>query len=162
MHAINVSRGGVPKRPVLVARIGPLGLEGDHQHDRKHHGGPDRAVSLWSLEIIEALALDGHPIHPGAAGENLTIAELDWHRIGPDTRLRIGAATLLEITTPAAPCNTIRHCFADGDQTRISEKLFPGTSRWYARVLEEGWVSSGDTVVVVSRFQGETRATNLG
>lgn len=149
VHAINVSRGGVPKRPVLTARVGALGLEGDHQQDRKHHGGPDRAVSLWSLEVIEALALDGHPIHPGAAGENLTIADLDWHCIGSGTHLRIGEATLLEITTPAAPCTTIKHCFADGDYARISEKIYPGTSRWYARVLQEGWVSSGDAVTVV-------------
>ena len=50
------------------------GLEGDRQRDLRFHGGPLRAVSLYSLELIEALQAEGHPIAPGAMGENLTMA----------------------------------------------------------------------------------------
>jgi hypothetical protein len=35
---INVSKGGVPKLPVHAAVVTPLGLEGDDQNDREHHG----------------------------------------------------------------------------------------------------------------------------
>ncbi len=49
---INVSDGGVPKRPIERGRVGPLGLAGDGHRDRRHHGGPDRALCLLSLEVI--------------------------------------------------------------------------------------------------------------
>ena len=51
---VNVSPGGVPKRPVERAELGALGLDGDG-HTFHGHGGPQRALCLWSLERIEAL-----------------------------------------------------------------------------------------------------------
>ena len=58
---INVSSGGAPKLPVHAATVTPGGLEGDHQNDRKNHGGPDKALCLYSLERILALQAEGHP-----------------------------------------------------------------------------------------------------
>ncbi|HSE06328.1 MAG TPA: hypothetical protein VLK35_19425 [Methylomirabilota bacterium] len=55
---IGMSPGGVPKLPVSSARVTALGLEGDAQRDREHHGGPDRALCLL-LTADEALALIG-------------------------------------------------------------------------------------------------------
>ena len=81
---INVSPGGVPKRAVPVARVTPAGIAGDGHRHRALHGGPDRALCLYSIERIDALRADGHPIEPGALGENLTIAGLDWPRVRPD------------------------------------------------------------------------------
>ena len=56
VHQINVSDGGVPKRPVWEAKISERGWSGDRQRNLKFHGGPDRAVCLYSLELIERLA----------------------------------------------------------------------------------------------------------
>ena len=64
---------------------------GSWSQDRKHHGGPDRAVCLYSLERILALQEEGHPIYPGAAGENLTLTGLDWEALQPGMTLRLGA-----------------------------------------------------------------------
>ena len=72
------AEGGVPKIPVGAARLGAEGVEGDKQNDLRHHGGPLRAVCIYSLEIIEALQGEGHPIGPGTTGENITISGLDW------------------------------------------------------------------------------------
>ncbi|PYM54959.1 MAG: MOSC domain-containing protein, partial [Candidatus Rokuibacteriota bacterium] len=47
---VNVSPGGVPKRPVPEARVTPLGIEGDGHRDRERHGGPERALCLFALE----------------------------------------------------------------------------------------------------------------
>src|SRR5437899_862580 len=77
VHQINVSNGGVPKHPVPEARITVDGVAGDCQRSPKIHGGPDRAVCLFSLEVIEALRAEGHSIAPGSSGENLTLAGLD-------------------------------------------------------------------------------------
>lgn len=78
VHAVNVSSGGVPKRRVLSAVVGREGLEGDRQADRRHHGGPERAVTLFSLDLIRALQAEGHPIAPGSIGENLTLEGVRW------------------------------------------------------------------------------------
>jgi MOSC domain-containing protein YiiM len=66
---ISVSAGGVPKRAVPAARVTTLGIEGDVQRNREHHGGPDRALCLFSLERIRALRAEGHPIVPGASAK---------------------------------------------------------------------------------------------
>ena len=68
--------GGVPKRSVLEAAVVKTGIEGDRQQNLKMHGGPDRAVCLFSLELLERLQDEGHPIGAGSSGENLTLAGL--------------------------------------------------------------------------------------
>lgn len=147
VHSINRSSGGVPKTPVVSAWVDILGVEGDRQADTKHHGGPDRAVCIYSLEVIEALAAEGHPIGVGTTGENLTVRGVDWGAIQPGLRLRVGGAEL-EVTSFTSPCKTIRYSFIDERYKRISQKLHPGWSRVYARVLSPGSVAVGDTVVI--------------
>ncbi len=68
---INVSNGGVPKFARQQAELTPLGLVGDRQEETDVHGGPERALCLFSLERILALQAEAHPIFPGAIGENL-------------------------------------------------------------------------------------------
>ncbi len=148
--SIQISAGGVPKRSVEAARITALGLEGDRQNDTVHHGGPDRAVCLFSLEVIEALAAEGHPIAPGTTGENLTITGLDWSGLVPGSRLRVGSGCVLEITRYTTPCKTIAASFVDGDFSRILQSKHPGESRLYARVIVEGQVHVGDAVQVLA------------
>ena len=147
--SVNVNPdGGVPKMPVSSAMLGKDGVVGDKQNDPRHHGGPDRAVSLYSLEVIESLAEEGHPVRPGYAGENITISHLDWSLIQPGVLLKIGGS-VVEITGAAVPCATIKGCFLNGNFHRISEKRNPGSSRWYGRVLTEAEVVTGDPVVLL-------------
>ncbi|HMQ34628.1 MAG TPA: MOSC domain-containing protein [Chloroflexaceae bacterium] len=144
---VNVNpRGGVPKYAVPSAEITTQGVAGDRQRDRRFHGGPQRAVSLYAVERIEALRAEGHPIAPGTTGENLTLAGLDWAALQVGDRLLVGEWVELEITGYAAPCSNIEGSFADGAFKRIAQKLHPGWSRLYARVLGEGVVRAGDRV----------------
>ena len=145
--SINTSGGGVPKTPRPWARVTADGVEGDRQDDRRFHGGPDRAVCLYSSDLIEALRGEGHSIAPGTIGENLTLAGIPWEEVRPDARVQIGDV-LLEITRAASPCQKIAGSFYDGEFTRVSQKLYPGWSRYYARVLAEGAVSVGDRAVL--------------
>ncbi|HKX74242.1 MAG TPA: MOSC domain-containing protein, partial [Acidimicrobiia bacterium] len=78
IHQINTSPGGVPKAPIASGEVTVNGMVGDGHNDRVHHGGPDAALCLFSLEVIQEMQREGHPIFPGAAGENLTITGLDW------------------------------------------------------------------------------------
>jgi MOSC domain-containing protein YiiM len=52
----------------------------------------------------------------------------------------------LMITSYTTPCRTIRESFADHHISRILQKVHPGWSRVYARVLQEGTVSVGDGI----------------
>jgi MOSC domain-containing protein YiiM len=144
---VNVSDGGVPKLAVAEARVDQRGLSGDRQRNLRYHGGPDRAVCLMAIEAIEAWAAQGHPIAAGSAGENITVRGLDWISVVPGVQLRLGAQVVVEITDFARPCKHNRAWFSDGNFNRMNQKLFPGCSRLYARVLAPGTVRPGDAVV---------------
>ena len=44
--------GGVPKPSVQTLHIVESGCIGDQQNDTKHHGGPNRAVCLFSKKFF--------------------------------------------------------------------------------------------------------------
>ena len=146
--SLNASEGGVPKLPVREALVSQEGMAGDRQRNLKYHGGPERALSLYSMEAIDGLRAEGHSVDPGSLGENVTIERLDWRDIVPGTRLTIGSAEV-EVTAYAAPCRTIARWFLDGRSTRVSQKLYPGWSRVYARVLREGVIRPSDPVELI-------------
>lgn len=141
------SAGGVPKLSVEHAHVDAGGMEGDRQANRKYHGGPDRALCLYSQERLEVLSAEGHPVGRGALGENVTIAGLSWELVQPGARLRLGAVEA-EVTAYAPPCKTIGPAFAGKQFTRVSQVVNPGWSRVYARILVEGDVSVGDSVTM--------------
>jgi MOSC domain-containing protein YiiM len=148
LYQINVSDGGVPKKPVPEARITIHGVEGDRQRSLKIHGGLDRAVCLFSLELINTLRAEGHQVDPGSTGENLTLAGLSWSNLKPGVRLSVGNVRL-EIVSHTDPCRLNARWFRRGEYRRISEKHHPGWSRLYARVLTEGTVRPGDAVTLM-------------
>lgn len=145
---VNVSNGGVPKRAVAEARVGALGLEGDAVNHPKIHGGPERAVCLFALDLIQALQAEGHPVFPGAVGENLTVDGLDWASLDVGAVLAVGEAVRLQLTQRVEPCKTIAPYFTGRQFKRIQPARVPDQTRWYARVLEEGTVRPGDPVRV--------------
>lgn len=144
LHSINVSAGGVPKLPVQAAEVTVRGVAGDAQRDLRLHGGPERALCLWSLEVILALQREGHPVRIGSTGENFTLSGLPWPQLVPGSRLAVGEQVRLEITSYATPCRTIWHSFRLRRYGRIGHKKYPGESRLYARVLQPGMVRVGD------------------
>jgi MOSC domain-containing protein YiiM len=54
----------------------------------------------------------------------------------------------LEMMSYTAPCKHTARWFNGGDFSRISQKLHPGWSRLYGRVLAEGAVRQGDAVAL--------------
>lgn len=148
--SLNISDGGVPKLPVPSATFTARGLVGDRQRNLKYHGGPRRAVCLWSLERIVALQGEGHPVAPGTTGENVTLSGLDWALVVPGASIRLGDEVALEITGYTVPCRTIRGSFVMHRTGRVSQKRHPGWSRVYAAVLQEGVVHVGDAALLAS------------
>ncbi len=146
VHQVSASDGGVPKRAVSHAEVDLGGVVGDRQATRVHHGRPWQALCIWSSEVIASLAADGHAIGAGSAGENVTLAGLDWADMQPGARLQIGSV-LCQLTAYAVPCKQNARWFSDGDFTRIHHSRGP-ISRVYAVVLEPGQIAVGDSAIL--------------
>lgn len=141
---VNISPGGVPKLPIRHAYLNSLGLVGDDHRSKNVHGGPERALCLYSLERLQALQAEGHPVFAGAMGENLTLSGLDWDQIIPGVQLQIGKDVVVEATKYTTPCSNLIECFIEGKIARVLQEKNPGWSRVYTRVLQEGeiWVGA--------------------
>lgn len=142
---ISGSGGGLPKTPLLSAHVDKSGVVGDRQATRRHHGAPFQALCLFSAEVIDEFAAQGHPITYGSAGENITIRGLDWAGLRAGIVIEIGNVTC-RLTAPAVPCSQNLPWFTDGDFSRLSHTKHPGHSRWYAAVVEGGTIDAGDAV----------------
>jgi MOSC domain-containing protein YiiM len=156
---INVSQGGLPKRPIARGRIGPEGLEGDAHAHPQIHGGPRKAVLVIAAEVVDDLAARGYPVFYGALGENLTMRGLDVRGLRIGDRLRAGGATL-EITQIRVPCGQldvygeslkdalydVRVKAGDSDSPRW------GLSGFYTSVVEAGAVAPGDIIAPVAQL----------
>jgi hypothetical protein len=111
-------------------------------------------VCLFDAARVDALREAGHPITPGAVGENLLVSGLPWNEAArPGQRLLVcrpgskpGRGVLLEISEVTAPCGSTKGPFLRGDNSLMDERKHPGCSRWYARVLRPGWLAPGDEV----------------
>jgi MOSC domain-containing protein YiiM len=138
--AVSISAGGIPKLPHRSVWAARDGLRGDGRNHAKHIR-PDRAVSLWDVEILEQLVAEGFPLIPGAAGENLTVAGLHVQRMAPGTLLQIGNA-ILKLEQPRKPCYVL-----DAIDPRLKEVIV-GRCGYMASVVREGIIAPGMIIVV--------------
>jgi len=94
---------GIYKSPVEAVQISTSGLMGDHIDDQEHHGGPDQAVYVYSIEDydwwMEQLS---EALPPGTFGENLTFSSFGPAPVRIGDRFRIGQV-LLEVSAPRIP-----------------------------------------------------------
>jgi MOSC domain-containing protein YiiM len=139
---VNVSDGGMPKLPVPEARVTRFGVDGDRQRNTKYHGGPNRAVCLYSQELYDDLRREGIDLQNGSVGENFTTRGVDFARLAPGDRMKVGACTI-EITDVRVPCRNLNKWHPE-----LLERL-KGRSGWVAKVLVEGLVRAGDPIEVV-------------
>jgi MOSC domain-containing protein YiiM len=135
----------MPKLAVLRARVTAEGVEGDWQKNRKYHGGPNRAVCLFSTELYDRLRGYGIDLGPGAVGENFTITGMDLQRLAKGDRLKVGASCVVEITDVRVPCRSLKKWDED------LPELIVGYSGWVAKVIVDGEVKPGDAVERVER-----------
>lgn len=155
---INVSPGGVPKRPIAEAEVTPEGIRGDSWAHPDIHGGPNQAVLLITSEGIGQLIAQGYPVFPGALGENLTTIGLDRRQMRIGQRYRVGEV-MLELTKMRAPCTTldvygssIKNAVYDA-QVKAGDASSPrwGLGGFYARVLKSGFIRPKDIIELVDQ-----------
>ncbi len=139
------SGGGVPKASLDQAEITWSGVAGDRQSNRKHHGAPWQALCLWSSEVIDAFAAEGHDLAPARGGENVTITGFPWDSVGPGSLIRLGDS-VCQVWGYTTPCKNFTQWFAGG---RIKpEHRRNEVTRVYASVVQPGRVSVADPAVL--------------
>lgn len=139
---------GILKKAVAGnVQVTAEGLQGDHVLNKKHHGGPDQAVYLYTAPDYDFWAKQlGEALEPGQFGENLVISGLYSADMRVGDRLDIGGenGVTLEVTAPRIPCATLAaHLNDQGFVKRFAAARRPGV---YLRVLRPGGVKAGDTV----------------
>lgn len=128
--------------------LGKCDVKDDTVTDRKYHGGEFKACYLFSENHYDYWK----KLYPnldwnwGMFGENLTVKGLDETKIIIGTIYKIGSA-LVQVTQPREPCFKLGVKF--GSQKVVKQFVnhgFPGT---YIRVLEEGFVQTGDVFTLI-------------
>src|SRR5690606_28558955 len=115
-------RSAIDKAPVDgPALVTVTGLVGDEQADRKHHGGPDKAVHAYAVAhypawIAELPAAAG-ALRPGGFGENLVVDGVTEADVCLGDRWRIGPV-LLEVSQGRQPCWKLNVRFGQPDMAR--------------------------------------------
>lgn len=115
------------------------GLVGD-AHGGKWH----RQVSLLSADRVAEFNEKGANVRPGAFGENLVVAGIDFRSLPVGTLLRCGDV-LLEMTQIGKECHS--HCAI---YHKMGECIMPREGV-FARVLEPGRIAVGDEMSIQPR-----------
>ena len=144
-------RSAIWKQPVLVPlELGIEGLAGDQQANRRVHGGPDKAICVYSADHIawwrEELGTDEWG--PGAVGENFTVTGQTEADVCLGDVYEVGDA-LVEVSQPRSPCQTLARRWARPDLPK--RVVRSGRSGWYLRVRRTGQVAPGAALVLQER-----------
>jgi len=146
---------GVWKEPVRGPQmVRRLNIDGDGQGDRGGHGGEQRAVLVYQLESYahwqEHFGRDDFTY--GEFGENFTVDGLADHEVCIGDRYRIGGAEF-EVTQPRVTCYRVGMRVGEPELAA----LLVGHHRpgFYMRVISEGFVQAGDTIIKTRTGPGE-------
>ena len=133
--------------------LGKETVRNDEVTDRKHHGGEFKACYMFSAEQYPYWK----NLYPhlnwqfGMLGENLTISGFDESLIMIGSIYKIGNA-LIQISQPREPCFKFGVKF--GTQEVLKQFIKHGYPGTYVRVLEEGFVKTGDTFKLIESAKG--------
>jgi MOSC domain-containing protein YiiM len=143
-------RTAIWKGPVTgTVVVQGVNVAGDDQTDRRVHGGVHKAVYAYGLADYRWWSHElGVDFGPGTFGENLTVDGFDVNAAWVGERWRIGTC-VLEVSEPRMPCFKLGLRMGTADFVDLFEMVRRFGS--YLRIVEEGSVSAGDPVELVSR-----------
>ncbi len=143
----SVGKTGIDKRPKLGrVAIENDGVEGDFVLDTKNHGGKDQAVYAYAREDADWWEKEiGLEIANGRFGENLTTIGVDVTNSVIGEIWKIGT-TVLQVTMPRIPCKVFQGFWQRPNLIKeFTQAQRPGA---YLRIIQEGYVSAGDEIVI--------------
>lgn len=138
--AVSISdRKGEKKHNIPQARLKP-----DHGLDNDAHAGDwHRQVSLLDMQSIARIREKGLDVDPGNFAENITTEGLRLWELPIGTRMQLGDQVVVKVTQIGKECHNRCAIFHQvGDCVMPREGIF-------AKVLQEGTIKPGDSVVVL-------------
>jgi MOSC domain-containing protein YiiM len=131
-------------------RVMTLNVEGDEQSDLSVHGGVHKAVYAYPSEHYPFWReeVPGVDLPFGTFGENFTTEGLSEEAVHIGDRFRVGSAEFM-VTEPRLPCFKLGIRF--GRQAMVKRFLRSGRTGFYLAVLEEGLVTAGDSIELLTR-----------
>jgi MOSC domain-containing protein YiiM len=154
---LSISKGGVPKLPILAGEVGPVGILGDVQQNTKYHGGPRQALLWITSEGLDELIAAGFPVYPGAMGENVTTTGVDRRSIRLGQQWRMGDV-IVEVTKMREPCYKLDP-YGPGIQAAVFDAGVRAgdfsSPRWglggfYLAIVKLGSFAPGDPVALLT------------
>ena len=136
----------IDKRPVDgPVKVHKLGLHGDIQASRIHHGGEDQALYAYSQADANYWVGElQRELPPGTFGENLRVAGIETTGAVIGERWRIGLDVEVEVTSPRVPCATFQRRMDESQWVkRFTEAGRVGA---YLRVIRTGSIQAGDHI----------------
>ncbi|HLM69968.1 MAG TPA: MOSC domain-containing protein [Thermoplasmata archaeon] len=137
---------GLPKPTVPEAFISRTGLTGDFNRYRHEEKGDDPMMALLIVphETLSQLGREGWPVRSGDLGENITSEGIPYDAFVPGRKFAVGEAEV-EISKACTPCDNL-YLLPYVGPARGPEflKVMLNRRGWYARVLREGRVHTGD------------------
>ncbi|MGC4096356.1 MAG: MOSC domain-containing protein [Nitrospira sp.] len=130
--------------------LAQLNLDGDGQADLENHGGVEKAVNVYPIEHYPYWAQTSAlgDLTPGAFGENFTTEGLLEGDVCIGDIFEIGES-LVQVSQPRQPCWKLARRWRVKDLAlRVQET---GRTGWYFRVLREGHVQAGNTLMLMER-----------
>jgi MOSC domain-containing protein YiiM len=119
--------------------VAGMGLDGDTHAGRD----PNRQISLFAQETLQAINQEGFTITAGELSANLITAGLPLNDLQAGDKLRIGDAEI-ELSEPRQPCASLTKL-----DYRLPKRLYRKCG-WLGRVVKSGSVSPGTTIEVLS------------
>lgn len=153
----------IDKRPVSGRlAVTRLGLEGDQQADRKHHGGADKALHHYPAEHYPAwrvqLPDQADRFGIGGFGENFSTLGLTEDQVCLGDIYSLGRA-IIQVSQGRSPCRKLNLRFDVPDM--VERVTASGRTGWYYRVLVEDTVAPGDSLVRLERPHPDWPLTRL-
>ena len=133
-------------------KITHLGIEGDEQANKKHHGGVEKAIhhypndhyKYWQKTIGDHALLD----QPGAFGENISTIGWTEETIFIGDIIALGPV-LLQVSQGRQPCLNLNLRFNIKEMSSFVQSS--GRMGWYYRVIKPGIVNSEDSMQILER-----------
>lgn len=145
---------GIYKQPVT----GPVyldwaQLEGDGQADLRYHGGPDKALCVYSADHYPYWEnVLKRPLAPAAFGENITVRGLTEEEVCIGDIFQLGEA-VVQVSQPRQPCFKLNVRYGRVDLVVLVQQT--GFSGFYFRVLQPGLIGTDMPFRLLERQQHE-------
>ncbi|MGO1500610.1 MAG: MOSC domain-containing protein [Marinobacter sp.] len=144
---------GIYKQEVEFAYLSEGGLSDDQHGDKRHHGGPEKALHHFASDHYTRLRKElpdpaSGRCRPGAFGENLVTEGFTESDVCAGDIYQLGEA-IIQVSQPRQPCWRLNLRFGIPDMSRrLQNSLRTG---WYYRVLQPGMVSRENRLALKER-----------